>query len=163
MQYIALITFAVWDFDAAFVDVDYGVIITKLFLYRKKLIKPYIDGFLHPNLMSYLASVLMLLTVIFDYGFVNSQDDYRFITHTPSSGALFFDHFAPNLRFAGQELGMMSTVGVVVNAIYRFHLSLPPVEGVCYTILGRYLIVLDTTSYFLLYSRCCNSRAMLYC
>ncbi len=55
--------------------------ITKLFLYRKRLIKPHIDRVLSiSNMLSYIISLLMILTVVYDHGFIVSEREHLFIS-----------------------------------------------------------------------------------
>ncbi len=48
----------------------------RLFIYRKKLIRPYIDLILHIlNSICILASVFFLVTILFEYGFILSSEE----------------------------------------------------------------------------------------
>lgn len=91
-------------------------ILNKIFIYRKKLIQPYIDKLLGlTTVLSYIMSMLLIVTLIFENGFVVTQEDLFIISRIYSYTWITFLvnailHLTLDFQESRKEYGKMAWV-----------------------------------------------------
>lgn len=112
------------------------MIFSRLFLYRKKLIRPYIDLILHiVNSCSLLASALFIVTILFEYGFVLSADEHDVVGYIYDVSLRIFVakcllHFIFDNRETRRQYGALSWIVTSMLFLATIPMLYTPSEGV---------------------------------